>query len=108
MCTCAFINKVKWRDSEIRIPFSGNLSRDKTFVDYSLVPPTVTEPLNSLYSNQSDYWGEPERAPHRRVECSQSIYVYIYILYIIMYGTSVTRVPLYKLYSNSRYIPEAA
>ena len=23
-------------------------------------------------------WGEPERAPHRRVECSQSIYVYIY------------------------------
>ena len=27
-------------------------------------------------------WGEPERAPHRRVECSQSIYggIYIYIL----------------------------
>ena len=55
-----------------------------------------------------DSWGEPERAPHRRVECSQSIYVYMYILYIIMYGTSVTRAPLYKLYSNSRYIAEAA
>ena len=24
-------------------------------------------------------WGEPERAPHRRVERSQSIYIYIYI-----------------------------
>ena len=31
-------------------------------------------------------WGEPERAPHRRVECSQSIYYY--------YGTYVTRAPL--------------
>ena len=31
----------------------------------------------------NSYWGEPERAPHRRVECSQSIYY--------IYGTSVTR-----------------
>ena len=41
------------------------------------------------------YWGEPERAPHRRVECSQSIYGGIYIYY----GTSVTRAPLYTLYA---------
>ena len=27
---------------------------------------------------------------------------------IIIYGTSVTRAPPYTLYSNSRYIPEAA
>ena len=49
-------------------------------------------------------WGEPERAPHRRVARSQSIYVYI----IMVYGTSVTRAPLYTMYSNTRYIPEAA
>ena len=55
----------------------------------------------------SYYWGEPERAPHRRVECSQSIYVwYIY------YGTSVTRAPLYvtytpcAIYASARYIPK--
>ena len=48
------------------------------------------------------YWGEPERAPHRRVARSQSIYI------LYMYGTSVTRAPLYTMYSNSRYIPEAA
>ena len=29
------------------------------------------------------YWGEPERAPHRRVECSQSIYgIYILLWYV--------------------------
>ena len=26
------------------------------------------------------YWGEPERAPHRRVECSQSIYIYMVVV----------------------------
>ena len=31
-------------------------------------------------------WGEPERAPHRRVECLQSIIIY--------YGMSVTHAPL--------------
>ena len=59
-------------------------------------------PKNVLHSS-SYYWGEPERAPHRRVERSQSIYVLC-----IIYGTSVTRAPLYTMYSNSRYIPEAA
>ena len=27
-------------------------------------------------------WGEPERAPHRRVERSQSIYIYIYMVVV--------------------------
>ena len=33
-----------------------------------------------VYLRAQDYWGEPERAPHRRVECSQSIYGGIYIM----------------------------
>ena len=41
--------------------------------------------LYTYYFIQACYWGEPERAPHRRVECSQSIYYYG--------GTSVTRAP---------------
>ena len=42
-------------------------------------------------------WGEPERAPHRRVERSQSIYYYYYYYYyyyVYMYGMSVTHAPL--------------
>ena len=39
-------------------------------------------------------WGEPERAPHRRVERSQSIYYYYYYYYYHYYGTYVTRAPL--------------
>ena len=31
-----------------------------------------------------NYWGEPERAPHRRVERSQSIYYYYYYYYNIL------------------------
>ena len=33
-------------------------------------------------------WGEPERAPHRREVCARILYIYIY-------GTSVTRAPPY-------------
>ena len=29
------------------------------------------------------YWGEPERAPHRRVCCKFSIYIYIYVSYVV-------------------------
>ena len=36
------------------------------------------------------YWGEPELAPHRRVECSQSIYYYYYVWYV--------RHPRYAIY----------
>ena len=46
--------------------------------------------------------GSPQTRP-----CMSLVYYYYYILYII-YGTSVTRAPLYTMYSNSRYIPEAA
>ena len=47
----------------------------------------------------SSNWGEPERAPHRRVERSQSIYYYYYYhyyyyYYYYYYGTYVTRAPL--------------
>ena len=28
-------------------------------------------------------WGEPERAPHRRVCCEFSLFLYFYILYIV-------------------------
>ena len=47
-------------------------------------------PHNNVLHFSSMYnWGEPERAPHRRVERSQSIYYYYYY-----YGTYVTRAPL--------------
>ena len=42
-----------------------------------------------------NYWGEPERAPLRRVECSQSIYYD---------GTFVTRAPLYNNLHSVRNI----
>ena len=38
------------------------------------------------------YWDEPERAPHRRVERLQSIYMFVCLL-----GTSVTCTLLYTL-----------
>ena len=51
-------------------------------------------PHNVLhFSSYYYYWGEPERAPHRRVERSQSIYYYYYYYYHY-YGTYVTRAPL--------------
>ena len=73
------------------------------------VPENEEQPIRSLkdgvitflsildhIGRRSCNWGEPERAPHRRDKRSQSIYfVYIY------YGTSVTRAPLYILYSRS-------
>jgi len=34
---------------------------------------------NTLEMISFRYWGEPERAPHRRVCCKFSIYIYIYI-----------------------------
>ena len=50
-------------------------------------------------------WSEPERAPHRRVERSHSLSIYIYG------GTSVTHAPLYvtytpcAIYASARYSP---
>ena len=29
------------------------------------------------------YWGEPERAPHKRYSCVQIVYIYYYIAYIV-------------------------
>ena len=47
---------------------------------------TETVPL----ANCKYHWGEPERAPHRRVCCKFSIYIFIYIfiynyIYICIY-----------------------
>ena len=68
-------------DYNYRLPHSGCISK--------LLPHSI-----------SDNWGVRERAPHIRVERSQSIHDY--------YGMSVTLIPLYILYSSTRYIPEAA
>ena len=55
--------------------------------------------LNGLHN-----WGEPERAPHRRVERSQSIYVYImyYIWYVRHPRAAIYNVQQLAIYSGGR------
>ena len=48
-------------------------------------------------------WSELERAPHRRVECSQSIYYYIIYIWYVRH----LRATIY-IVRSARYIPEAA
>ena len=49
-------------------------------------------------------WGEPERAPHRRVECSQSIYVYIYFIGASLIGASLSEPHIDELNVRNLYI----
>ena len=42
------------------------------------------------------YWGEPERAPHKRYFNARSVYIYFY-------GTTVTRAPLHRLNTKAAY-----
>ena len=39
------------------------------------------------------YWGEPERAPHRRVGCGICLYIYIIYIYIYISRTSCRKSP---------------
>ena len=48
---------------------------------------------SQTFINYLDYWGERERAPHRRVQCEFSLFLYIFLyiyiyIYIYIYRTS--------------------
>ena len=76
---------------EMRI-FRRDVRHIYTYIDIEKI--SIEHTSVGLASARPNNWGEPERAPHRRVECSQSIY------YVCIYfGTSVTRAPPYTLYA---------
>ena len=59
----------------------------------------LSEIVNSYGRNFkiANYWGEPERAPHRRYMCA-------FVIYIIMYVGGSTYVPPFTI-AEYKYIP---
>jgi len=50
-----------------------------------------TVQINEYCSQAMNNWGEPERAPHRRVCCGISLYIYMYIyMYIYLVRRAVS------------------